>query len=97
MILGYLDYAVFLLLLYANYKYWLRPVRSLLVWLGAVLVLGVLLPISSILIEWRFGPKPYDGYDGFNMLYVYLRFPIYWLVLFIQSIVLLIKDELRPQ
>jgi hypothetical protein len=86
------------LLLYLNYTYWPRLRRLLLVWFGAVLVLGVLLPVISILLEWRlFGPKPSEDYDGFNLLYVYLRVPLYWLLLFLQSIVLLIKDELRPR
>lgn len=90
MLIGYFDYAVLLGLLYVNYKYWKRQIRLLPGCLIVLVVFGILLPVLSILTELQVnGPKPGEIHDSFNFVYVYLRFPLYWGLLVLQSLVLL--------
>jgi hypothetical protein len=94
MLLGYFDYLVLLGLLYLNYRYWYRPLRWWPVCLMGLVVFGVLLPFLSMKAELRLnGPKPGEMYDGFNFLYVYLRFPLYWGLFLVQSLVLVARSK----
>ena len=94
MLIGYFDYAVLLGLLYINYKYWKRKTHWLPVCLVGLAVFGILLPTLSIKAElYVNGPKPGDLVDGFNFWYVTLRFPMYWGLFILQSLVLILKQH----
>ena len=94
MLIGYFDYAIIIGLLYINYKYWKRQIRWLPGCLLVLVVFGIVLPIFSILAELQVnGPKPGEIHDNFNFVYVYLRFPLYWGLLVLQSLVLLLKTK----
>lgn len=88
MLIGYFDFLIFSLLIFLNIKYWQRNISS---GSGCLLVgflFVFLFPFVSMLIELQLA-KPWM--DSFEVVYTYLRFPMYWFVGFLQSIVLIAK------
>ncbi len=88
---GYFDWIIIFVLILLNIKLWNSDKDIS----GCLLlpVFGLVLPILSIIVEFEInGPKEDDTFDGFTMLYVYFRFPLYWILLIIQYIIFKIRD-----
>ena len=89
---GYFDYAVIALLVAANVWCARRGVSgSFGCWstLAAAFVFCLLLPMLSIWVELnRIRRPPGMPVDGYEMLYVYLRFPMYWALFVLQLLFL---------
>ncbi len=88
---GYFDWIVIFILIFLNIKFWNSDKYIS----GCLLfpVFGLILPILSIMVEFEInGPKKGEAFDSFTMLYVYFRFPLYWVLLLIQYIILKIRD-----
>ncbi len=88
MFVGYFDYAVFCLLAGASVWRARRGVSlSLGDWstLAVALVFCLLLPLLSISVEIdRTRRPPGVPVDAFELLYTYLRFPLYWALFALQ-------------
>lgn len=93
MIVGYFDYLIILILIFLNIKYWNYNVNCLQGCLS-IIIFCFVLPIISIIIEYEInGPGKDEVIDGFTMLYVYIKFPLYWLVFFIQTCIVFLKKS----
>ena len=88
MLLGLFDYTIISILIFINFKYWNKEIRNKYVWIVLFTLYILTIPIISIIIEIR-GTEP--GGDSFNLLYVYFRFPTYWILTIIQLVALLIR------
>jgi hypothetical protein len=91
--IGYFDIFVFILLIIINiifrkykssdwmYKYgcWLQ--------IFIIVLFALILPIFSIAVEIKIVNSKYGLVDGFNVLYTYFRFPVYWVIGIIQLII----------
>ena len=81
MIIGYFDYAVVALLVYANVRYDRRSgqwAHGCLAGLAGALVFGFGLPWLSTRVELaRIGPLE-GAHDGSEFLYTLFRYPFYW-------------------
>ena len=94
MLIGYFDYFVITLITLLNIKYWKVPVSPEIGCILFLIVYCFILPIVSIIIELGInGPKKGELSDSFNYVYVYLRFPIYWILYILQGISFLIKPQ----
>jgi hypothetical protein len=93
MLFGYFDYFVVGVLLFLNIKFWRKSFdRTDGCLLGAFLF-GFLVPLFSMMLELE-RVKLHGGWtDSFEVLYTYLRFPMYWLIGFIQAVLTLIKRK----
>jgi len=101
MIIGYFDYAVLVLVVGANAAYIKRYGSSSLgCWL--LLALGILfclvLPILSMRVELERTRRPAGVMvDGFELLYIWLRFPMYWILFVLQVSFLAIYSSIQKQ
>lgn len=89
MLLGYFDYIFFAVLIFLNIRYWNRNIN----WkIGCSIIavsFGIVLPIISIVIELnRVENTSGPWVDSFEVVYTYLRFPTYWIVGIIQTIII---------
>jgi hypothetical protein len=101
MLVGYFDYAVLALAIGINILYINRYASNLLgCW--PLLAIGVLfclvLPVLSIWVELdRTQRPPGVPVDGFELLYAWFRFPMYWALFILQVSVLAICRSLQNQ
>ncbi len=87
MFIGYFDWLIIAAFIFLNIKFWHsgKQISNILGFLPLPLF-GLILPIFSIAIELELNGT--GGNDNFNILYVYFRFPLYWVLLIIQYIIL---------
>lgn len=91
MVFGIFDFLTVLVLFGLNFSHFLKKKHDTTLGCGVIfLVFGILLPVLSIVIEehretkdWKEG----EIHDNFELLYLYLKFPIYWGMGIIQSII----------
>jgi hypothetical protein len=83
MIIGYFDYIILGMLLFLNIWFW-KEIKGKLFLLAVLVLCGFVLPIISMLIEIGRVDRTTGIIDNFEILYTYLKFPIYWIVGFIQ-------------
>jgi hypothetical protein len=91
MILGIFDFLVIALIIITNF--YLQQTRTEISfnfpWVMLFFMLfSFILPIISSMIEIAIVTKKFDMVDGFNLLYVYFRWPIYWIIGIIEIIML---------
>jgi len=58
---------------------------------------GFVLPMISIMAEFKvveLQGRPMND-DAFTMLYVYFRFPLYWILFFLQAFLLGLQERIR--
>lgn len=90
---GYIDSSILLILIVVNTITYLKIRNKE---LGCVAVLGIallyaiVLPLISQIVEVRRVVAINGKDDSFTLLYTYFRFPIYWLLGFIQFLILAI-------
>jgi hypothetical protein len=90
MILGYFDLIVIGSIFLANIFFWKKRFRLKARCMAAIII-GFILPIISQWVEIRrvVSQLPEgEFYDSIELLYTYLRFPVYWVVVIIQSAIL---------
>lgn len=88
MIIGYFDYVVLFLLVIANVYFWKKSLKGKLGCFLSGLFFGIVLPVVSMKIEIYRISKEHEIMDGFNLLYTYFRFPMYWLIGIFQAIIM---------
>ena len=66
--------------LYNVKKVWIIIVPWFLLFAG-------ILPILSIIIEIKMVKNEYEIVDGFNLLYLYFRFPLYWIIGWVELLI----------
>ena len=87
---GYFDWLIIFTLIFLNIKFWNSDKYISSCWFFPVF--GFILPIISITIEFEInGPQKGESFDSFTMLYVYFRFPLYWILCFVQYFILKIR------
>lgn len=93
--LGCIDLLILSILIIVNIVIYLKfrnKEFGCIVILGIALLYIIILPLISQIIEvWRVVDIDINGADdSFTLLYTYLRFPIYWILGFIQLLILAI-------
>ncbi len=91
MIIGYFDYIIIGILLLLNIKFWKTKFEGKTgCWVGGILF-GFILPLISLTIEVQRVKITIGITDSFEVLYTYLKFPTYWIIGIVQSIITGIK------
>ena len=93
MLIGYFDCIIFGLLLLFNVLYWKKRFNGKIGCLIIGILFGVAIPYVSMKIEIAKVKSEFEMIDGFNLLYTTLRFPMYWLIGILQSILIHIHDK----
>lgn len=95
MLIGYFDYAIFAILILLNIKLWKRNFVGFLAILIGICLFGLVLPMLSIFIEIYRVESAFEIVDGYQLIYTYFRFPMYWLFGLIQALVNILKWSFR--
>jgi hypothetical protein len=93
MLIGYFDYVVIGVLIFVNIKYWKTNIEKKVGCILGGLMFGFLLPFISMIIELQIVG---EWMDSFEVAYTFLRFPTYWIIGFIQIIIIGIKLSIKP-
>lgn len=93
MFIGYFDYIIFGLLLLFNVLYWKKRLNGKIGCLIIGILFGVAIPFVSMKIELIRVKSEFEMIDGFNLLYTFFRFPMYWIIGILQSILINIHDK----
>jgi hypothetical protein len=80
MIIGYIDYLIFGILIFLNIKYWKRKFNWIIGFLLGGILFGLILPVISLGFEISRVKMTIGIEDNFEVLYTYLRFPMYWAI-----------------
>lgn len=89
---GYFDLVVlFVLIMFNLFKRNFSNTTSCLPATLFFFLFGLLLPIISMFVEIQLNSSP--GNDAFNLLYTYFRFPLYWMIGFIQFIIIYFRTK----
>lgn len=92
MLIGYFDYFIFVILIFLNIKYWKTNYKTKKGCVFGVLLFGFLLPFISMIVELE---TVGQWVDSFEVVYTYLRFPMYWIIGVFQIVVILIKQGVK--
>jgi len=92
MLIGYFDYLIIGILIFLNIKFWEKNFNFKEGCLISIGLFGFILPIISIIIELQRVKLNGGWMDGFEVIYTFLRFPTYWIIGFLQLIILKIKN-----
>lgn len=89
--IGYFDYVIAGILILLNLIFWKKHIREgigciIMVVLG--LLFGFILPYISSYIEVQKSDISYGNYDSTDLIYNLFIYPIYWIVGFIQTIMI---------
>ncbi|CAN5479441.1 hypothetical protein BH23BAC3_BH23BAC3_23970 [soil metagenome] len=88
---GYFDYLIIALLVFLNIKFWKTKIKWLRFIFFGGLLFGLLLPVISMAIELEMVESTKGGWiDSFEVWYTFMRFPTYWIIGFLQFVLLLI-------
>ncbi len=82
---GYFDLTILGFLLFFNIKNYGKVNGNLGCWIGVILF-GLVLPFISMMIELQIVKSNGGWMDSFEVAYVFLRFPTYWIIGIVQSI-----------
>lgn len=96
MIIGYFDFLVFGVLILCNILFWNKTTKHDGGCIIGGLLFGLILPIISMNVEINKVTGERVVMDNFTLLYVYLKFPVYWLTGSIQSLVFSLKNR-KPE
>jgi hypothetical protein len=76
---------------FLNIKYWnIEKFGNYGIGIG-LLLFGFIFPFISMIVEIQIAKYFHDAYEALDVLYTYLRFPVYWVIGFFQVLVLIIK------
>lgn len=82
---GYFDLVTLGLLIFFNSKNYGKVNLNLGCWIGVILF-GLVLPFISMMIELQLVQSNGGWIDSFEVAYVFLRFPTYWIIGIVQSV-----------
>ena len=91
MIFGYFDYVIIGILILLNIIYWKKEINAKIGCIAGVILFGFLLPLISQIIEVKRVQWTIGIIDNFEVLYTYLKFPIYWIIGIAQGLIISIK------
>jgi len=91
MIFGYFDYVIIGILILLNIIYWKKEINAKIGCIAGVILFGFLLPLISQIIEVKRVQWTIGIIDNFEVLYTYLKFPIYWIIGITQGLIISIK------
>ena len=95
MIIGYFDYLVIGILIFLNIKFWKKEISGKTGCLVGGILFGFLIPLISLIIEVQRVKMTIGIMDSFEVLYTYLRFPTYWIIGIIQTVIIGVKLSLK--
>lgn len=93
MIIGYFDYIVFTFLIALNVLFWRKKIKEKPGCFIGFFVFSVILPLISIKVEINRYTSVYKYTDSFELLYNYLKFPIYWIIGILQGITIVLRNK----
>ena len=93
MLIGCFDYLIFGILVFLNVKYWKTNFEEKAGCILVGLIFGLLLPLVSMIVELQIAD---EWMDSFEVVYTFLRFPIYWIIGIIQMIIIGIRLSRKP-
>lgn len=96
-VIGYFDLYLIGALLILNLILWKIEMEHNLGCFVLGFLFGFILPFASIGVEVERATADREMVDNFELLYTYLRFPVYWFLGALQMIVLNYKREKREQ
>ena len=86
-----IEYITTIILIVFNLLFWkrnfLKSVKKVWIIVFWFLLFAGILPILSIIIEIIQVNTEYEIVDGFNLLYLYFRFPTYWIIGWIELLI----------
>ena len=85
-LIGIFDIVVILLLIFINIKFW-DKYWGCWVQIFVFLLYVFVFPIISMAVEIEIVSRKHDMIDGFNLLYTYFKFPVYWILYIIQRMI----------
>jgi hypothetical protein len=91
-IAGYFDYAIIAILIILNIIFWKKKIKYNVGCIIGFLLFGIMLPIASQYIEVQRVKNSIGIMDNFEVLYTFFRFPLYWLIGILQSLILSFKN-----
>jgi hypothetical protein len=97
MIVGYFEAIVLVMLVLVNIFFWKKSIKQNVGCLITGLLFGLILPMISQKIEIERVTSEREIWDNYELLYTFLRFPIYWIVGAIQSAVFTNKNSVLKQ
>lgn len=89
---GYFDYAIIAILIVLNIVFWKKKIKYNTGCIIGFLLFGIILPIVSQYIEVQRVKDSIGIMDNFEVLYTFFRFPLYWLIGILQSLILSFKN-----
>lgn len=92
----WIDGAAFILVLIFGVFLWKDAQRPCMVWLIIVVLLGLVLPSWSVIREIDRVVATWNDseiHDNYELLYVYFRFPVYWLMAFVPLVGVLVSKK----
>ena len=95
MIIGYFDYIIIGFLVFLNIRFWKKEINGKVGCLVGGFSFGFLLPLISMFIEIQRVKTTIGIVDSFEVLYTYFRFPTYWLIGIVQTVIIGIKLNLK--
>lgn len=95
MIIGYFDYLVIGILIFLNIKFWKKEISGKTGCSVSGILFGFLLPLISLIIEVQRVKMTVGIIDNFEVLYTYFRFPTYWIIGIIQTVIIGVKFSLK--
>ncbi|WP_111669895.1 hypothetical protein [Algoriphagus litoralis] len=93
MIFGYFDFLLIGLLIFLNIKFWKKQLDGNIGCFLVFFLFGILIPLVSQIIEVHRISISTGIIDSFEILYTFLRFPIYWLIGILQTILISLKKQ----
>lgn len=93
MLIGYFDYLIIAILIFLNIKFWKTNFEKKIGYLLVLLLFGFVIPFISMIIELQIVG---EWMDSFEVVYTFLRFPIYWVIGIIQMVIIGIRLSRKP-
>ena len=93
MLIGYFDYLIIAILIFLNIKFRKTNFEKKIGCLLVLLLFGFVIPFISMIIELQIVG---EWMDSFEVVYTFLRFPIYWVIGIIQMVIIGIRLSRKP-
>ena len=93
--LGYFDYFIIFTLIVLNIYLCRKIINSEIIW-KIIISLLIPIPVISMIIEIEQVEKMQGtAMDNFELLYTFLKFPIYWTIILLQITLIWVKKVIR--
>ena len=92
--IGYFDYIIFTVLIILNIIFWKKDFTSCLTYSIVILLFGIIFPIISSVVDIKIYTSGKKIVDNFELLHNYFKFPLYWGIGLLQSLILKFKLQI---